>query len=347
MLNIAVTGTNNTTINSSINYNNTTIPNTTTGWQYYEVKIPLTGIAAGSLFTISVSNSNSIGVDDILFYPDVAEVSTNGYDPVTNYITAKTNTNGVSTYYKVDPYGRTNYVYDQDMNIISRTTYASSNNIQNLIGNSPNTVFNQIMPAFSCSPISNTVSFVNNTFATPCMLGQNFNWNFGDNTTGTSISNTSITHTYSTFGTYNVTLSVAGTNATTVSPVTINTIAAPISCTLTSGYQLIVTNPQFTPAWQSGYSIIYNINGLYNNIEGNIGGGTGIQTLNNITQNPNSNVLIAGGSTPIGLGSGETVTITAILVSSYTPPHYDTRGDVIAGSYVQVGQPLTMTLTLP
>jgi len=345
VLKIIVTGANNTTVNSSINYINTTIPNTKTGWQYYEVKVPLTGIAAGSQFTIAVSTTNAgVGVDDVLFYPDIAEATTNGYDPVTNYITAKTNTNGVSTYYKLDPYGRINYVYDQDMNITSRTTYVSSTNIQNLIGNSPNTTFNQIMPAFLYSSngtvVSNVATFTNNTFGTPCMPGQTFNWDFGDNTAGTTSTGTgSVTHTYSTFGTYDVTLSIAGTNAKVISPVPVNTITGQITCTLSTdpnGYDLTVSQPQFTPAWQSGYSILWNIDNQYSYTYSNF------NNFINVTTDPATTFLIAGTSTPVGLGSGTTHTITAILVSSYTPPSGNTPG-----SYVQVGSPVTLTVTIP
>jgi len=342
----------------SITYGNTTIPNTTTGWKYYEVKVPLTGIT--STFTLTIASTASIAVDDILFYPDVAEVTTNGYDPVTNFITAKTNTNGVSTYYKVDTYGRTNYVYDQDKNITSRITYASSNNVQNLIGSSPNTVFNQIMPDFSYTINGNyAVTFSNTTFGTSCIPGQTFNWNFGDNTAGTtSVGTGSVTHAYSTFGTYDVTLSIPGTNATVTSPVSVNTLTTQITCKLSTdpeGWILTASNPQFATAWQSGYYIIWNIDPTGPYAAGSNNFSTDAEYDSKyITSNPSTSISFGNDGTILfGLGAGTTHIITATLVSSYTLPTTGPTGVLGQtgvtrdGSYVQVGTPVSVTVTIP
>jgi len=215
---ISVSGTGSSgpvTNNTSITYNNTTVPATSTGWQYYEVPVSLAGITS-STFTVTAGPTTTIAVDDILFYPDAGEVNTYGYDPTTNFKIAHTNTNGVSTYTSYDQFGRLCYVFDQDKNIVNRNTYAAVSNIQNSIGiNSNQALFIDktfVLPlAFSTTVSgtdSHTITFNNNTFGTPCMPGQSFTWDFGDNSTATSTGNAPVTHTYSSSSTYTVKLSL-------------------------------------------------------------------------------------------------------------------------------------------
>ena len=168
----------------------------TGGWKYYEVKIPVGTLS--SSYTVSFQTSTAASIDDILFYPDIAEVSTVTYDPVTHFKTAATNTNGVSAYFNYDAWGRLNYAYDQDLNIVQKNTYISPADIGNFnslaIASNGTVASNQPL-AFSVSGPDAAAS-ANTTIA----------WNFGD---GTAVVNTSLstspTHTYSTFGPYIVT----------------------------------------------------------------------------------------------------------------------------------------------
>ena len=207
--NISVSGTGSTgtvTNNASINYATPSAITNVNGWQYYEVVVPLTGITS-STFSVGCTTSQSITIDDILFYPDVSQTKTFGYDMVSNLVTAETDANGVSTYYKIDPYGRVNYVYDQDMNIKTRTTYASLSNIESSIGPGSSNGLTNFPVTFASNFSGRSVTFVNTSFSTPCMPGVSINWTFGDGTTSVTTSGTNyVIHTYSAAGTYPVTM---------------------------------------------------------------------------------------------------------------------------------------------
>jgi len=92
-----------------------------TDWKYYELKVPVSGMTA--TFTASFSSSNTILTDDVLFYPEKAEVTTYAYNSTHQKI-SETNTNGVSSYFTYDDLQRPKLVLDQDRNIVSRKKYA-------------------------------------------------------------------------------------------------------------------------------------------------------------------------------------------------------------------------------
>ena len=214
---ITVTGTGsggNVNKNTGFSFINSVIPNTTTGWQYYEVSIPLTGITSPT-FTVTATTNQNITIDDVLLYPDVSEVNTYGYDPLTGFKLSATNTNGVSTFFNNDPYGRVTYIFDQDKNIVNRTTYSSTNNIQNQIGinNSNNAGLSFLPLVFTYNTNGRTVTFTNTSFITPCIVGPPITWNFGDNTSFASSGNTPVIHTYNTAGSYVVTMSATSGGA--------------------------------------------------------------------------------------------------------------------------------------
>ena len=100
----------------------TTYTFTGTGsWKYYEWKVPVSSMP--SSFSIAVTTAQNMSVDDLLFYPEVAEVSTATYDATTYFKIAQTNTNGISTYFTYDQWGRVLYIRDQDHNIVQRNSY--------------------------------------------------------------------------------------------------------------------------------------------------------------------------------------------------------------------------------
>jgi hypothetical protein len=175
-----------------------------TGWQYCEVKVPLTGITSN---TISVSASWGINatIDDVWFYPDVAEPATFGYDPVAFFKTSATNANGVAAYYSYDKFGRLLYTYDQDKNITGRKIYASQVNEAN----------------FVCPAITGSSALYKNAWATwsftapvynSCVYasGVTFTWDFGDGSPPvTTASYSAQSHQYTSAGTYTIILTAS------------------------------------------------------------------------------------------------------------------------------------------
>jgi len=192
----------------------------TGGWKYYSFTIPMTGVT--SSFTLSFSNSVNIAIDDILFYPENCEVNTFNYDPYTLALRSKTNTNGISTYYTNDIWGRLLYTYDQDKNLLSRNTYVTPGDQQNPL---PLTVTAQGYNLYTGSPISMGAS----GYTSCTNTGVVYQWNFGDGGTATTPSG-GTTHTYAATGTYTITVTATsplyGTQTVTTS-VTITTAPPP------------------------------------------------------------------------------------------------------------------------
>ncbi|MBD1363808.1 PKD domain-containing protein [Mucilaginibacter sp. ZT4R22] len=192
----------------------------TGGWQYVEFKVDVA--AMPSTFTISFTSPTiNITVDDILFYPDVAEVSTVTYDPVYHYKVAQTNTNGISSYFNNDQWGRVLFAMDQDKNIVQKNTYFTPADIQ----------------SFTSSVISTSGSFISGSpvsFSvfpgTACTAGGvTVDWTFGDGTSATGTTGLiSPNHTYASAGTYYV-------NATVHSPLLGDVILPQITVTVYPG----------------------------------------------------------------------------------------------------------------
>jgi hypothetical protein len=159
------------------------------GWKYYEVKIPASALA--STFSITLSSNQNISIDDILLYPDVAEVNTATYDALSHYKIAETNTNGVSSYYTNDTWGRVLFAFDQDQNIVQKNTYISAADVAS---------FN---PVISCN--TTTSARVSNGFNITgpdiCSeAGATVTWTFGDGATTTAALGVSVSHAYSQSG---------------------------------------------------------------------------------------------------------------------------------------------------
>ncbi|MCR8561817.1 hypothetical protein KXD93_29445 [Mucilaginibacter sp. BJC16-A38] len=111
------------TLNLSLN-GGTPVAYTYTGtgaWKYYEW--PITVTTMPSSFTFAFTSLQAVSIDDILFYPSTAEVATFSYDNMSNATASQTDTNGISTYYINDTWGRVLYVLDQDHNIVQRNKY--------------------------------------------------------------------------------------------------------------------------------------------------------------------------------------------------------------------------------
>jgi YD repeat-containing protein len=180
--------------------------------KYYEVKVPVAALSSTftASYQISVSGGPSIG--DVLLYPENAEVVTYKYDQYRNKI-EETNTNGVSTYFSSDAFGRPSLVYNQDKHIVQRYTYDPGVAVPELL-----------TPAFSSddNKVANTWTYV--TFSTaitynPCAYSNlKYTWSFGDGTANVvATTNASQTHRFTNQGTYTVTLTISADGFTSKS----------------------------------------------------------------------------------------------------------------------------------
>jgi hypothetical protein len=168
-------------------------------WKYYEFKIPVSGISTSSI-TLSMAPAHATSLDDILFYPEIAQASTAGYDPVTYYKLVATNTNGISAYYTSDTWGRLLFRYDQDKNIVERKTYFTYDQIAN-----------GLTPDLTYSPhpaIFNNVTHFSTT-PNPRITGTIFTWDFGDGSPPVSGLSPTQAHTYTSAGTDTVTITAS------------------------------------------------------------------------------------------------------------------------------------------
>jgi PKD repeat protein len=219
--------------NYAVTVGNTAYP---TGWQYMELKVPLTSITTSTI-NITISCNTAVLMDDVWAYPDVSEVSSASYDPVAFFKTAVTNTNGVASYFSYDKFGRLLFAFDQDKNIVQRKIYASATNETDLTAptiSGSSAVYNGISTSFSMTaPVYNS-----------CIIsaGVTYTWNFGDGTaTVTTATTAPASHTYTTNGTYTLTLTVSspvyGSKASSL-PVTVTT-PPPITVT----YNNYTTSP--------------------------------------------------------------------------------------------------------
>jgi len=173
-------------------------PVTNNTWQYYEWKLPV----SGSTFTVSAQSGTNIYIDDVLCYPETSEVTTTAYDSTTFLPVAVTNTNGISTYYAYDVWGRLQYTYDRYKNILQKNTYVTG---------AGQLAFQQYT---TVSPTGHF--YVDTAFklkvalgGCPASAGTTYTWNFNDGSSPvTTTTATSPSHVYDTVKTYNPTVKI-------------------------------------------------------------------------------------------------------------------------------------------
>ncbi|MDB5156418.1 MAG: hypothetical protein JWR50_1125 [Mucilaginibacter sp.] len=187
------------TITITVNGTNYTLPyaNTAGTWQYYEKAIPASSLPVS--FVTQFQSNVAILIDDVFFYPDVSEVSSIAYNPVSFQKTAVTNTNGVAQYYDYDVYNRLAHVYDQDKNIVEKKSYfvtaAQAAAPSLTIGYSPSSVLTTTPVTFTISGLP--ANSQNQSLAT---------WNFNDGSP--TVNGFSPVHTFITAGSHTVNLTV-------------------------------------------------------------------------------------------------------------------------------------------
>jgi hypothetical protein len=215
----------------------------TTDWKYYEIIIPKPSNAS---YTVTVSTSVAIKIDDILFYPGNASIKTYSYDQKTYVntstglssivLTAETGLGGATKTYEYDTYGRLYLIRDGFNNIIELKAYKQVNNWQNLGTDSilwstpvPNNLPTTYIASLATSPPAGEVI--------------SYTWDFGDGTPLVTSSTPYQLHTYTVTGTYQATCTIYSsalgtitaqtppTNSTNPPPITvIRQNVVPIIC---------------------------------------------------------------------------------------------------------------------
>jgi len=167
-----------------------TIAYSGTGWKYYEVKIPKSTLS--SSYTVSFTSGTNISIDDILWYPDVAEAATATYDPTTHFKLDATNTNGISSYYSYDHWGRLIEVKDQDFNIVKKNTYLGPSDVNG---------FDHVTISPPASALKGTAAGFGLMGVDSCAgNGATVTWHFGDGGIQSTSLLASASHTYTTTG---------------------------------------------------------------------------------------------------------------------------------------------------
>lgn len=93
-------------------------------WIFLEKRISMTGIPTS--FSFEVGASANILVDDIAFYPERAELTTFGYQPLYG-VTSVSDTRGNSQFKEYDELGRLKYIRNTDRDVVQVTDYKYKN----------------------------------------------------------------------------------------------------------------------------------------------------------------------------------------------------------------------------
>ncbi len=213
--------------------------NTGGDWKYFQIRIPVTN--TGASFTLSFQGTASAMIDDVLFYPADATVSTIGYDPNSFLKTSVTNTNGKAEYYSYDERQRLKNVMDGDHNITVRKSYVSKVDQDSY----------SVLIYHSAQPTpNNPVNFSDAGIEKNNRKGEvRYTWNFGDGSAPVSISGNSgnVAHTYTAPGNYNVTLTKYHELYGTLTDTKTVAIAYP-----TTDVKVYITNPMTVTFYQGG-----------------------------------------------------------------------------------------------
>jgi hypothetical protein len=260
-------------------------------WKYYELKLPVSSLP--SSFTVSFTTSLAISIDDILFYPDVAEATTVTYDGNTHYKIAETNTNGISNYFNYDQWGRLLYAYDQDKNIVQKNSFLTPSDVQG---------FNYASISIPSSIIKGTAAGFGINGPNACSsAGATVTWHFGDTTSATTSLLATASHTYASNGKKVVTATVTSPMFGTfnIGPDTVTVSLPPIPLTYhNNSYSngnitnITITDQQsgghysFTPPLNGAtlppgrYTIVVTLSGGTQYVPGSGGMGPGYGAIN-------------------------------------------------------------------
>jgi hypothetical protein len=255
-----------------------TLPNTAGKWQYQETRVPVGNLNA--TFTVKLTPNANTLVDDVLFYPENAQVNTIAYNVALAKV-SETNGNGVSVYYGYDNYGRLKFIYDQDKNIVKKNTYVQAKSDADF--------GKTTISKFGVDNYNNPVYFSTTVGENVTTDGLTYTWDFGDGSAAVTTGSLNTIHTYTHAGTFIVTLTKSSPYYTTTTATDTVTMAASSSTknTLVNGsgitggevvdcsiYQNGVLTDYFTRAQMNAgaaiirqgiYDIVVRVNGTFYN----------------------------------------------------------------------------------
>jgi hypothetical protein len=180
-------------------------PFTNTGGtsKYFEWKVPVGNMTP--VFTISLSSGQQIYIDDIIFYPQSAEVAVFAYDPIAHFKIAETNTNGVSSYYVNDKFCRLLITYYKDKNIKKRKSYLNVDYIEKGVLNTKIST----VPNYNDVRIDVNTVISMDAYHNPCLTDVTYRWDFGDGMVINVLNGYHQSHTYTSVGVFHVTCTVS------------------------------------------------------------------------------------------------------------------------------------------
>ena len=198
---------------------NYTLPFTAhTNWRYYEIKMLK---PSPSVVTVTVETSVNLKIDDILVYPDNASIKTNSYTKTTGthgdsrgiQLTAETGMGGTAKYYVYSNNTMPYLVKDADENIVQVNRLRTAQQVWELDQLSVNSISWD-------APVQANITtniYVNLNGIAPCDAAITYTWNFGDGSSTQQTTTSSVQHTYTTAGKYQVscTLTASGYQGTT------------------------------------------------------------------------------------------------------------------------------------
>ncbi len=216
-------------------------------WKYYQFIVPWSTLNPATL-AYSLSTSVAVKIDDVMIYPENANVNQYSYTTsslASNLLTAKTGINGIGNSYTYDNAGRLWLVRDQFDNIIEMKKYKLANRpIQQIPSIHIDYPYETELGSSSTFYAYPPFSWETGDCDAPPIL---YTWDFGDGSatsTSTNIPNTggrtTIGHKYLAVGTYQVfvTASSPGMNnvpantpvVTSTNPLPVKVIAGPPPC---------------------------------------------------------------------------------------------------------------------
>ncbi|NOT76441.1 MAG: hypothetical protein HOP08_16055 [Cyclobacteriaceae bacterium] len=205
-----VKGASNATVSVSINSGTAnTVSYTSSGWKYIEKRIDMSAIS--SAFSFSLTSSATILIDNVLFYPETADVKVHALEPM-NGETATMDSRGMTSFQEYDDMGRPSIIRNQDKDIVAIKKYHYKNPGL-LIANSN----------FTFSPARNSIwrgTSVTFSIEESCLTGVTYAW-YVDGAVQGSTSSTLVT-SFTENKDYQVKLSATTSAGTSITEVTIH-----------------------------------------------------------------------------------------------------------------------------
>jgi hypothetical protein len=152
---------------NTVNYPNAGSPSGT--WQYIETRIDISSSPISGVFPIQVLTSAAVNIDNLMFYPEAADVSSNTYEPLYG-ASASLDTRGNAGFTQFDQLGRPHYILNKDKDIVQVKDYHFKAQV------------NSAASAWIASPIGSIYTGSPATFnaATTCMNGITYTWYLDD-----------------------------------------------------------------------------------------------------------------------------------------------------------------------